>query len=629
MLITQPLSPHFVHPSLPQRLSSAPDAQLSSRRPAAEQLSLGNDSDRMNIIPALPRLSASDSDSSSHIASASPQASDSGSLPPSSDSSTTISLIHQSSGDIKSFASYEALLAHLERKRIELNDSSYSVVTSLSSHQIFPLRTFHLVYYRFINGMDKATGLSAQCLQLSQLNGFRHHRIVGDGNCLFRSISYWLFGSESSHPRVRHEIVAAMKSMQYFEEKYENQCREAYKKHSDDTKDYNGYLSRMKKNTVYGTFLELEAVAIIYQFNAHVVIDGGDRTEWAFMNLPSAEWAFRNRPSEADLSLPHYYFAFRNMNHYDVMLKIGEQNLVTVPKNLESQTLRMKETLRPAMPSELQADSNSEDEDVDDEDDDDDGDKCQSAQEYVEEDDGLSDADEADAEALSPALYFIFIFRFNSTHFRQSLNTLEQLRAQCEKLGETATKGFVRFVAHLPQRSFADAASIQQLQSAAGGPGKIKFFVYKDELSDYLPLLQLSSLWIGSDELLTTFGINVENAADSTVYLTTIDSSSDPLSLYFNLVDSITQLTSMQKQILLPLWLAESENGKCKSSLRRLPISPPSNPHASHWHPCLEGIVWKHGSASNLFMERNKKTDRLKKILVPDGREISYCVPRR
>ena len=150
----------------------------------------------------------------------------------SSSRSVSISLIHSLSGEVKSFTSYETLLAHLQCNEIEIHDSRYSIVSSISSHQIFPLRTFHSVYDSFINGMTKSTSLSAQCLQLCQRNGFRLHSIVGDGNCLFRSISYWRFGNENHYQRVRHEIVEAMKSMKNLEDKYENECREAYKEQS-------------------------------------------------------------------------------------------------------------------------------------------------------------------------------------------------------------------------------------------------------------------------------------------------------------------------------------------------------------------------------------------------------------
>ena len=36
---------------------------------------------------------------------------------------------------------------------------------------------------------------------------FNHRRIGGDGNCLFRSIAFWVYDDEECHNRVRNEVV--------------------------------------------------------------------------------------------------------------------------------------------------------------------------------------------------------------------------------------------------------------------------------------------------------------------------------------------------------------------------------------------------------------------------------------
>jgi len=70
-----------------------------------------------------------------------------------------------------------------------------------------------------------ATGLDAflpspQCEQILVSNNFIYHKIIGDGNCLFRAISFVFFGSEKYHLKVREIVVAAMANMAHIEQEY-------------------------------------------------------------------------------------------------------------------------------------------------------------------------------------------------------------------------------------------------------------------------------------------------------------------------------------------------------------------------------------------------------------------------
>lgn len=55
--------------------------------------------------------------------------------------------------------------------------------------------------------------LDASDVPLTRPDMRRVEKIVGDGNCMFRSLSYVLTGSESQHAAVRAQIVMHMKTI--------------------------------------------------------------------------------------------------------------------------------------------------------------------------------------------------------------------------------------------------------------------------------------------------------------------------------------------------------------------------------------------------------------------------------
>ena len=141
----------------------------------------------------------------------------------------------------------------------------------------------------------------------------------------------------------------------------------------------------MKKNHVFGTFLELEAATVIYRFNAHVLMDVGARTEWKFANWPI---------DIVDDSLPHFYFAFRNMNHYDVLLRIGGLE----PQNSINDTVTLIDThCQPsALSQTLTAEPDSSDEGM-----------HESEEEEDDESDESLRESESESEILLNALLFL------------------------------------------------------------------------------------------------------------------------------------------------------------------------------------------------------------------------------
>lgn len=80
------------------------------------------------------------------------------------------------------------------------------------------------------------------------------HPSMGDGNCLFRSLSYLLFGNEDNHQQIRQLLVEFVTVNSHVLAKYCFSC------------SIEEHVGRMKCETVFGTYLELCA-AIPHIFN--------------------------------------------------------------------------------------------------------------------------------------------------------------------------------------------------------------------------------------------------------------------------------------------------------------------------------------------------------------------------
>ena len=79
--------------------------------------------------------------------------------------------------------------------------------------------------------------------------------IVGDGNCLFRSISDQIYGSQGSHAEIRQEIC--------------NHIEKRKEIYADFMTDSN-HVQIMRKDGIYGGNLELVAASRLYKRNIHV-----------------------------------------------------------------------------------------------------------------------------------------------------------------------------------------------------------------------------------------------------------------------------------------------------------------------------------------------------------------------
>ena len=86
-------------------------------------------------------------------------------------------------------------------------------------------------------------------------------KIIGDGNCLFRALAYFIYGTEDFHAVVRQQLVDFVgKNKQVF--------KPYVLSGTIDT-----HLQHMKYNREWGTQVELHAVATLFQKKVFVLTD--------------------------------------------------------------------------------------------------------------------------------------------------------------------------------------------------------------------------------------------------------------------------------------------------------------------------------------------------------------------
>lgn len=86
----------------------------------------------------------------------------------------------------------------------------------------------------------------------------KQHEITGDGNCLFRCFSFYIYNSEEHHQLIRFQLT------QYIEENdtsFTNDCLPlSVKKH----------VNKMKEDTFWGTNVEIKAAAHLFKIPVFV-----------------------------------------------------------------------------------------------------------------------------------------------------------------------------------------------------------------------------------------------------------------------------------------------------------------------------------------------------------------------
>jgi len=142
----------------------------------------------------------------------------------------------------------------------------------------------------------------------------------GDGNCLFRTISHQLYGTQDQHPLIRAACVQYMR--------YHSEFFQQFTVYEDD---FNGYLTQMSKLGTWGGEPEIQALSEIYNRGAEIYIyDTTDGCRVVKRLGSNDHNAF-------------FHLSFHNSNHYDSLVSTctGSQvgRLTTVAGEVEKEVL--------------------------------------------------------------------------------------------------------------------------------------------------------------------------------------------------------------------------------------------------------------------------------------------------
>ncbi len=117
----------------------------------------------------------------------------------------------------------------------ELCDLSYTKPINISSTGVHhqppsstkkrPLASLHTLPSHHRRAIAAASDRYNHYISALRRKGLKVHPVEGDGNCLFRSVSHQMYGTEDLHGLVRQSCMEYMESeAEYFEPYVEGEC---------------------------------------------------------------------------------------------------------------------------------------------------------------------------------------------------------------------------------------------------------------------------------------------------------------------------------------------------------------------------------------------------------------------
>ena len=152
------------------------------------------------------------------------------------------------------------------------------------------------------------------------------HPILGDGNCLFRALSYLIFWEEDYHQQIRKLLMDHIAL----------NC-DIFRKYCSTELTLEEHVSHMKYDTIWGTDMEIRAAASYLQRHLYVCTQRSQSLEYYwdhFAPLPTRmptngdyfDNIYHSRPLPSHLEICH-----SNRCHYDVITMLDGSPATSVP----------------------------------------------------------------------------------------------------------------------------------------------------------------------------------------------------------------------------------------------------------------------------------------------------------
>ena len=147
----------------------------------------------------------------------------------------------------------------------------------------------------------------------------KQHTIQGDGNCLFRCFSFYIFGNEDQHFTIRSLLV------QFVENNPESFTAHCHPLSVGD------HVKKMKLNYVWGSHCEILAAALLFKVSVFVALRKSDGGPYYWAKFSSRDTNFNLPQGIEALTVPHHIELCHLGNHYNVVMSSNGSLPQTLP----------------------------------------------------------------------------------------------------------------------------------------------------------------------------------------------------------------------------------------------------------------------------------------------------------
>ena len=167
---------------------------------------------------------------------------------------------------------------------------------------------FHIYNHPCINAMNPDEFLAKQ--------GRKRKVILGDGNCLFRPVSYLVHGSQDDHQKLREALVTTVEMNRNCFEKYIMEGT------------FNDHVVAMRREGVWGTQVELFATATYFHMQVYICSPHPTTKEYrwlCFSPLDHCQLLEDKSIPQMPINIQHVELCHSAGSHYDCI--IDKQNI--------------------------------------------------------------------------------------------------------------------------------------------------------------------------------------------------------------------------------------------------------------------------------------------------------------
>ena len=166
---------------------------------------------------------------------------------------------------------------------------------------------------------------------------FNEINVIGDGNCLFRCISYNLFGTQNNYEEIRLSVYNYIKNNPIFVYEYcyeennlfytdvETKVRNKTKKIKYFIEDY---IECIQKDGFFSGFIELYTLLKIYDIPTIILIENSNRSLKTYKKIMD----YNNSDNYDNKFLDYIYLLFVNNVHY-IYLKNNKRYIENINRN--------------------------------------------------------------------------------------------------------------------------------------------------------------------------------------------------------------------------------------------------------------------------------------------------------